>query len=104
LEVIAEVVAVFGIIIFIILAISPFFREILGEDTFLAIQQIGWLTALGTLGLGFLLVLFVKGKAMFKILLFLLLAITAVVFLAMNGSSLISPISGTIDPFLDFYR
>lgn len=104
LEVISEVVAVFGLIIFIVLAISPFFRELLGEDTFLAIQQIGWLTALGTLGLGFLLILFTRGKAMFKVLLFLLLLITAVVFLAMNNSSLISPISGTIDPFLDFYR
>lgn len=104
LEVIAEVVAVFGVVIFIILAISPFFREILGEDTYLAVQQIGWLTALGTLGLGLLLLLFIKGKGLFKFLLFFLLLITAVLFLAMNGNSLISPISGYIDPLLDFYR
>jgi len=104
MSIIAEVVAVFGLIIFVILAISPIFREVLGEETFIAIQQIGWLATLAALGLGLILMLFVHGKGLFKFLLFLLLLLTGVIFLALNNNSLLSPISSVIDPLINFYR
>ncbi|MEX1123674.1 MAG: hypothetical protein WEC81_00655 [Patescibacteria group bacterium] len=104
LSIIGEVVSVFGIIIFVLLAISPFFREMLGEDTYQAVGQIGWLSALGTLGLGLLVMLFVKGKGLLKTLLFILLLIAALLFMALNNSSIVAPISSYIDPLLTFYR
>lgn len=104
LAIIGEVIAVFGIIIFIILAISPFFKESIGTDTYQAIQQIGWLSAIGSLGIGLILYMFVKGSVLFKILIFILLLVASVLFLAINENSLVSPISGTLDPLLDFYR
>lgn len=104
LAIISEVIAVFGLVLFVILAVSPFFREILGDDTYLAVQQIGWLSSLGTLGLGFLLMLFSKGRGMFKILLLIFLLLAAVLFLALGESSLISPISSYLEPLIQFYR
>ena len=104
LAIIGEVIAVFGIIIFIILAISPFFKEIIGNDTYQAVQQIGWLSSIGSLGLGLILYMFVKGSVLFKVLIFILLLMAIVLFLAINENPLLSPILGYLDPLLDFYR
>ncbi len=104
LAIIAEVIAVFGIVLFVILVVSPFFREILGDDTYEAVQQIGWLSALGTLGVGLILMMFSKGKGLFKTMLFILLILAAVLFLALQGSSLISPVTDLVEPLVQFYR
>ncbi|MEX1051855.1 MAG: hypothetical protein WEC83_00490 [Patescibacteria group bacterium] len=104
LAIIAEVIAVFGVVLFVILAVSPFFREMLGDDTYEAVGQIGWLSSLGTLGLGLILLLFTKGKGLFKIILFILLLLAAVLFLALQGSSLIAPITSYVEPLVQFYR
>ncbi len=104
LAIIAEVIAVFGIILFVILAVSPFFREMLGEDTYEAVQQIGWLSALGTLGLGLILMLFTPAKGLFKVMMFILLLLAAVLFLALQGSPWIASISDYVEPLVQFYR
>lgn len=101
---IGEVLIVFGLISFLILAASPFVKTTIGTN-WEALKSIGWPTATISLGLGFLLFLFNRGRAVFKIFAFLLLLIAGLMTAAIfDYSSMLGPLSGLLDPVASFYR
>lgn len=104
LEVIGETISVFGIITFVLLAISPLFRNMLDSTTYSIVQQVGWIVALIALGLGFILMLFVKGKVLFKVSLFILIVLVTLVFISISNSAILEYIGGVADPILELYR
>ncbi len=102
---IGEVLAVFGIIFFVILLASPLLKGILSTDLVNTVKQIGWPTATVCLLLGFLFSLALKGKGLLKIVSFLFFLISAVMTLAAMGqTNLLGPLANIFQPLFDFYK
>ncbi|QQG49969.1 MAG: hypothetical protein HZB70_00025 [Candidatus Berkelbacteria bacterium] len=101
---IGEVLIVFGLIALLGLLASPFLKSTLGSN-WDAIKSIGWPTATISLGLGFILFLFNKGRAMFKIFAFVMLLISAVMLLSVfDYTSMLGPLASFLDPIASFYK
>lgn len=104
LGMIAEVVATFGIIIFAALLLMPLWRSFVGDDLLSMISSIGWFSALGCLFVGLVLMLFIKGKVILKVILGFILLITALLYLGSISSSLIGFLESALGPVFEFYR
>lgn len=101
---IGEVLIVFGLIALLGLLASPFLKATLGSN-WEAVKSIGWPTATISLGLGFILFLFNKGRAMFKLFAFVMLLISVVMLLAVfDYTSMLGPLSSFLDPIASFYK
>lgn len=101
---IGEVLIVFGIIAFVILGASPFFKSMIGTN-WEALKSIGWPTATISLALGFLLFLFNKGRLVFKIFALLLTLVAAIMTAAVfDYGSMLGPLSTLLDPIASFYK
>jgi hypothetical protein len=101
---IGEVLIVFGIIAFVILGASPFFKSMIGTN-WEALKSIGWPTATISLALGFLLFLFNKGRLVFKIFALLLTLVAAIMTAAVfDYGSMLGPLSNLLDPIASFYK
>lgn len=98
---VGEVLAIFGSVIFVALLASPLFKDMIGTDLWEAVRSIGWPTALVSLGIGFLLFLFTKGKVGLKILFGLLLLIAAVIYVSILGYA---DLLGPLGPVFSFYK
>jgi hypothetical protein len=101
---IGEVLIVFGLIAFLILAASPFFKSTIGGN-WEALKSIGWPTATISLALGFLLFLFNKGRVVFKVLALLLTIVAAIMTAAVfDYGSMIGPLATLLGPIASFYK
>ncbi len=98
---VGEVLAIFGSVIFAALLASPLFKDMIGTDLWDAVRSIGWPTALVSLGIGFLLFLFTKGKVGLKILFGLLLLIAAVIYVSILGYA---DLLGPLGSVFSFYK
>lgn len=103
LGVIGEVLTILGMIVTILLAITPLFKELIGSDLQSVISSVGWLTAVITLGLGFLLS-FAGAKAAIKLVAFIFLLIAGLMYVGISYPSLLGPLEDTLGSVFDFYR
>ncbi len=102
---IGEVVGTIGIFLFIMLALSPVYKSVFSSSSWDAVKLIGWLTALASLFIGFILSLFSRGKWATKILLLIFMLLALVMFLGINGSdSLKTTIDGLTGGYLSYLR
>lgn len=103
--IIGEVLSVFGVIIFMLLGASPFYKSFLSTDIMGAVRSIGWPTAVVSLAIGFLLSLFVHGKAMTKIFTLIILLVAVVLYLGVAGyQNFLGPLGPMLDSIFSFYR
>lgn len=105
LTVIGEVLSVFGVVVLAALFLGPFYQQIIGSSLYGTIKSIGWIVAPASLLLGFLFLLFSKGKWMLKILIFILLLITLAFYWGLNGSGAVADqINSFFGVIISFYR
>lgn len=104
MAVISEVLIVLGIVLFLLLAATSFFRDLAGEDLYQVVKSVGWLTSTITLGLGFLVAIFSKVKAAVILLGFFFLLLSAVMLVGINYPHLLGPFEDSLGTLLDFYR
>lgn len=104
LSMIAEVVSTFGIIIFAALLLMPLWRSFVGDEVREAIATIGWFSAMGCLLVGLILMLFVKGRLVLKIILGFILLITVILYLGATQNSLIEFLQPALGTIFEFYR
>lgn len=102
--VISEVLVILGTILFVILASTPLFREMIGEDLYQVIRSVGWLTTAATLLLGTLMAIFGKAKSAITLIGFVFLLLSAFMYIGMNYSSLLGPLESSLSTVFDFYR
>lgn len=102
---IGEVLAVFGIIIFMIMGAFPFYKTMLSESITEAIRSIGWPTAVVSLAIGFLMSLFSHGKLATKIFTVIILLLAVILYLGVAGfQNYLGPLGGMLDSAFTFYR
>lgn len=102
---IGEVLAVFGVIVFMIMGGFPFYKSMLPESITEAVRSIGWPTAVVSLALGFLMSLFSHGKAATKIFTVIILLFAVVLYLGVAGfQSYLGPLGTMLDSVFSFYR
>lgn len=102
---IGEVLAVFGVIIFMIMSAFPFYKSLMPESIIEAIRSIGWPTAVVSLALGFLMSLFSHGKATTKIFTVIILIFAVVLYLGVAGfQNYLGPLGPMLDSVFTFYR
>lgn len=104
IAVISEVLVILGTILFVILAATPLFREMVGEDLYQVIRSVGWLTTAATLLLGTLMAVFGKAKSAITLIGFVFLLLSAFMYIGMNYSSLLGPLESSLSTVFDFYR
>ncbi len=104
LGIIAQVLIVFGIIAFLGLLASPFYKEILGSN-WSAIGAIAWPTAVISLVLGFLLSIFTKVAVSTKIFGFILALFGGLLYIGISGhASWLGPLQSVLDSIVSFYK
>ncbi|MEK7170696.1 MAG: hypothetical protein AAB774_00100 [Patescibacteria group bacterium] len=102
---IGEVLAVFGVIIFVAMAAFPFYKSLMSESVTEAIRSIGWPTAVVSLALGFLMSLFNHGKVATKILTVIVLLLATILYLGVAGfQNYLGPLGPMLDSVFTFYR
>lgn len=102
---IGEVLAVFGVIIFMIMGAFPFYKSMLSESITEAIRSIGWPTAVVSLAIGFLMSLFSHGKLTTKIFTVIILLLAVIIYLGVAGfQNYLGPLGGMLDSAFTFYR
>lgn len=102
---IGEVLAVFGVIIFMIMGAFPFYESMMPEGIIEAIRSIGWPTAVVSLALGFLMSLFSHGKITTKIFTVIILIFAVVLYLGVAGfQSYLGPLGPMLESIFSFYR
>ncbi|MCR4278140.1 MAG: hypothetical protein NUV80_06035 [Candidatus Berkelbacteria bacterium] len=102
---IGEVLAVFGVIIFMIMGAFPFYKTMLPESITEAIRSIGWPTAVVSLAIGFLMSLFSHGKLATKIFTVIILLLAVILYLGVAGfQNYLGPLGGMLDSAFTFYR
>lgn len=102
---IGEVLAVFGVIIFMIMGAFPFYKSLMPEGIIEAIRSIGWPTAVVSLALGFLMSLFSHGKVTTKIFTVIILIFAVVFYLGVAGfQSYLGPLGPMLESIFSFYR
>ncbi|MDP3993113.1 MAG: hypothetical protein Q8Q05_02805, partial [bacterium] len=102
---IGEVLAVFGVIIFLIMSAFPFYESLMPENIIEAIRSIGWPTAVVSLALGFLMSLFSHGKVATKIFMVIILILAIVLYLGVVGfQSYLGPLGPMLESIFSFYR
>lgn len=101
---IGEVLIVFGMIALLILLASPFLKTTLGAN-WEAVKSIGWPTSTVSLGLGFFLFLFNKGRLAFKVFAFLLFLVAAAMLVAVfDYATVLGPLGNFLGPIATFYK
>lgn len=102
---IGEVLAVFGVIIFMAMTAFPFYKTMLSETVIDAIRSIGWPTAVICLALGFLLGLFSHGKMATKIFTVIILLFSVLLYMGVSGfQSYLGPLGPMLESVFTFYR
>lgn len=102
---IGEVVGSIGLTVLLVMILSPLYKGIFPASVWEAIKLIGWLTAVGSLFVGFFFSLFSPRKITLKALLLVGLLITLVLFLGVDGSASITDKLNTyIGQYLNYYR
>jgi|GEM_PF-2943370 len=102
---IGEVLAIFGIGVLVIMLSSPLLKSFFPESLWAAVSAIGWPTSGATLFIGFILLLFAKGKNVLKIIVLLLFIVSALMYLgSSDNSSLLGPIGTALEGVFTFYR
>lgn len=102
---IGEVLAVFGVIIFMIMGAFPFYKTLMPENIIEAIRSIGWPTTVVSLALGFLMSLFSHGKITTKIFTVIILIFAVVLYLGVAGfQKYLGPLGPMLDSVFIFYR
>lgn len=105
LGMVGEVMGIIGIVIFIIMLLSPFYKEIIGTAAWDIVRSVGWITSFITIGIGFLLSLFIRGQWVLKIILFIFVLISALMYFGVNGNATITAQLDTyLGSVLSFYR
>ncbi len=87
---IGEVLAFFGILVLAVLLLGPFYKSLISDSLYTTIKAVAWLVAPASLLIAFIVLLFAKGKAMFKIAIFILLLVAIVFYLGVNTNGSIS--------------
>lgn len=102
---IGEVLTVFGLIIFLLMMASPFFKQMLPTNLWEAVRSIGWPTAGVSLLLGFLLLLFAKGKGLLKLMAVIFFLVSALMYVGASGyTNLLGPLAGPLESLFSFYK
>ncbi len=102
---IGEVLAVFGVIIFMIMSAFPFYKSLMPENIIEAIRSIGWPTAVVSLALGFLMSLFSHGKVTTKVFTVIILIFAVLLYLGVAGfQSYLGPLGPMLESIFSFYR
>lgn len=105
LALIGEVIAIIGIILFVVMLSAPLYKEAMGSDLWDAVKSVGWLTAIGTTAIGLLLSLFGKGKIFLKILILLFLLGSIVMYMGTSGmQSFLGPLGPALKQLFGFYQ
>ena len=102
---IGEVLAVFGVTIFMVMSAFPFYKTLLSENITDAVRSIGWPTAVICLALGFLLGLFSQGKVATKIFTVIILLFAVLLYLGVAGfQNYLGPLGPMLESVFTFYR
>lgn len=102
---IGEVLAVFGVIIFMIMGAFPFYKSMMPEGIIEAIRSIGWPTSVVSLALGFLMSLFSHGKITTKIFTVIILIFAVVLYFGVAGfQNYLGPLGPMLESIFTFYR
>ncbi len=102
---IGEVLAVFGVIVFMIMGGFPFYKSMLPESITEAVRSIGHPTAVVSLALGFLMSLFSHGKLMTKIFTVIILLFAVVLYFGAAGfQNYLGPLGPMLESVFSFYR
>ena len=105
LALIGEVLTVFGIIAFLLMAAYPLYASLLSSEISEAIRMIGWPTTVVGLAIGLILSLFNRGKVFVKVLTLLILLIAVIFYFGVAGfERFLGPVAGILDSVLSFYR
>lgn len=87
---IGEVLAFFGIVVLAALLLGPLYKSLLSEDLYSTVKSVAWLVAPSSLLISFIVLLFAKGKGLFKAAVLILLIVAIVFYLGVNTSGSIS--------------
>jgi len=105
LAIIGEVLTVFGIISFLLMAAFPLYKSLLSTDVQEAVRLIGWPTTVVGLAIGLILSLFSKGKLFTKIFALIILLISVVFYFGAAGfERFLGPLASMLDSVFSFYR
>lgn len=102
---IGEVVGSIGLTVLLVMVLSPLYKGIFPVSIWDAIKLIGWLTAVGSLFVGFFFSLFSPRKITLKALLLVGLLISTLLFLGVDGSdSIIAKLDVYLGQYLVYFR
>lgn len=102
---IGMVLTVIGLILFVLLLLSPLYKEMVGETIWNMIKSVGWLTTIGTLGIGLVLSIFGPGRTVLKVLAIICLLLLAVLYLGVNGyDTYFGPLQPSLHSIFTFYQ
>ncbi|HUD21092.1 MAG TPA: hypothetical protein VMQ44_03445 [Candidatus Saccharimonadales bacterium] len=101
---ISDIISVFGVVVFIILMVSPFIKSYIGTTIYDAMRSVGWLAVGVCMAVAFLLSFAIKGKWATKIMLLLFLLLTALMWLGINRNALVAPLETYLGQLFNYYR
>ena len=86
LTLLGEILAAFGALFLVVVLLGPFYQSLLDPSIYSTVKTLGLLVSVASLFIGWLVLLFSKGRVSLKILLPLLLLIAIVFYWGLNGS------------------
>lgn len=102
---IGSLLVTLGVILLVLVLVTPFFKEMLGTDLFEMIKAIGWPVIIGLLGIGAVVIFFSMGRIVVKVLAIVFLLIAALMFLGVMGyDSFLGPLRSSLGSIFSFYR
>lgn len=102
---IGEVMVMFGLVVLLALLALPLYKTALSNDLSEAFRLIGWPTSTISLFIGFILLLFTKGKVVMKIATFIFFLLAAVMLLgAFNYTQFLGPLTDPLQSVFTFYK
>lgn len=102
LGMIGEIIGIIGVVLFVLMMLSPLYKEMLDPTLWETVRTFGWLSAVIALVVGFVFSLFQHGKWGMKIFLLIVLLLAGAMYYAIsNPGSFLEPALGSI---LSFYQ
>lgn len=101
---VSEIIAVVGILVFLVMMVTPFLTTLFPESVLSMLKSVGWLSSVAIIAVATILSLFAKGRTSLKVMLILFLLIAVFMFLGATNSSLLTPLDSFLGSFFGFYR
>jgi len=101
---VSEIIAVVGILVFLVMMVTPFLTTLFPESVLTMLKSVGWLSSVAIIAVATILSLFAKGRTSLKVMLILFLLMAVFMFLGASNSSLLTPLDSFLGSFFGFYR